>query len=179
MSPKPPQYKTRYIAYVASSIDGRISLSNSHPPDWTSKEDWQFFQKSLSKADAVVVGRNTYEEASDRLDKRNTFVLTSTVKSTKSLGSVTFVNPAKVNIAKLLDKYRNIAVIGGGPVYRYMLEKRLLDEIYITIEPLVFGRGKTMFSGGGQTFAAKLISIKKLNAQGTVLLHYQIDKSQT
>ncbi len=167
--------KPRYIAYVAASIDGRISLSNKTLPDWTSKEDWRFFQDALSRAEAVVVGRNTYESAFDRLRKRNTFVLSSRPKTIKRRGNVTFVNPENVNLTELLQGYKSVAVLGGGGVYRFMLESGLLDEIFVTIEPLIFGRGKEMFTGGAETTRLDLLSVKRLNRTGTILLHYKVN----
>lgn len=172
------QSKPRYIAFVAASIDGRISLSSKHPPEWTSKEDWRFFQKSLSRIDAVVVGRNTYESVADRLRKRNTFVLSRRPKTLVRRGTVTFVNPAKVSLPKLLKRYKGVAVLGGGAVYQFMLENRLLDEIFVTVEPFIFGRGKQMFVGGTQTTRVSLLSMKRLNRTGTLLLHYQINHQQ-
>lgn len=172
------QHKPRYIAFVAASVDGRISLSSKHPPDWTSKEDWEFFQKSLSRIDAVVVGRNTYESVAERLRKRNTFVLSSRPKTFTRRGTVTFVNPAKVHLPKLLERYKSVAVLGGGAVYQFMLESKLLDEIFVTVEPLIFGRGKEMFIGGTQITRVNLLSTKRLNRTGTLLLHYQINHQQ-
>ena len=169
-----PSHKTRYIAFVAASVDGRISLSSTALPDWTSKEDWQFFQKSLSRMDAVVVGRNTYQSAADRLRKRNTFVLSSRPKTAQRRGGVTFVNPSRVNLAHLFGEYKTVAVLGGGAVYRFMLERGLLDEIFVTVEPLIFGRGKEMFTGGTRTMRLRLLSVRKLNRTGTLLLHYII-----
>lgn len=169
------KHKPRYIAFVAASVDGRISLSSKHPPDWTSNEDWKFFQKSLSQIDAVIVGRNTYQSAAERLRKRNTFVLSSRPKTLVQRGTVTFVNPAKVNLPQLLEGYKSVAVLGGGAVYRFMLEHNLLDEIFITVEPFIFGRGKEMFAGGNQTKQVSLLSVKRLNRTGTLLLHYQIN----
>ena len=51
--------KVKYTAFVATSIDGRIAKNNHSGIDWTSKEDWNFLQKSLTKIDAVIVGYNT------------------------------------------------------------------------------------------------------------------------
>ena len=172
------QTKPRYIAFVAVSIDGRISLSSNHPPEWTSKEDWEFFQKSLSRIEAVVVGRNTYQSVAERLRKRNTFVLSSRPKTLTRRGTVTFVNPAKVHLPKLLERYKSVAILGGGTVYRFMLEKKLLDEIFVTVEPLIFGRGKEMFVGGTRITRVNLLSVKRLNRTGTLLLHYQINYQQ-
>lgn len=166
--------KIRFVAFVASTVDGRISLTERYLPGWTSEEDKSFFQKSLSQFDAVVVGRNTYLAAENRLRKRNAFVLTSRSKTIEREGTVTFVNPANVNLAKLFQDYKNIAVLGGGAVYRFMLENGFLDEIFVTIEPLIFGRGKEMFMGGTKTVQVKLLSIKRLNSAGTILLHYKI-----
>lgn len=178
MKQKPLPYKPRYIAFVAASVDGRISLSSKRPPDWTSKEDQEFFQKSLSRIDAVVVGRHTYESVAERLRKRNTFVLSRRPKTLVRRGTITFVNPEKVNLQKLLERYKSVAVLGGGVVYQFMLENKLLDEIFITVEPLIFGRGKEMFVGGRQTTRVNLLSVKRLNRKGTLLLHYQISHHQ-
>lgn len=167
--------KTRFVAFVAASVDGRISLSEKALPRWTSKEDWKFFQNSLSHIDAVVVGRNTYQSVAERLRKRNTFVLSSRPRTLTRRGTVTFVNPARVSLPTLLERYENVAVLGGGTVYRFMLEKELLDEIFVTVEPLIFGRGKEMFVGGTRTARVKLLSVKRLNWTGTLLLHYQIN----
>ncbi len=171
---KHPTHTPRYLAFVATSIDGRISVAKTHPPDWTSKEDWLFFQKALSRVDAVVVGRNTYTSVAERLSKRNTFVLSSRPKKICRRGTVTFVNPVTVPLAPLFARYKTVAVLGGGMVYRFMLENGLLDELFVTIEPLVFGRGKEMFVGGTQTTRLRLHGIRQLNKNGTILLHYHV-----
>ena len=164
---------TKYIAYVAASIDGRISITEKTKPDWTSKEDWKFFQNELVDADAVVVGRNTYEAAKISLQKRNTFVLSSRPKTLIRKGKVTFLNPKTVNLKELFKGYNQVAIVGGGQVYQTMLDLGLLDELYVTIEPIILGHGKNMFVGGNKNIPLILKSIKKLNSTGTILLHYQ------
>ena len=167
--------KTRFIAFVATSVDGRISLTEKTLPDWTSKEDRLFLHNSLTQFDAVIVGRHTYQAAASRLRRRPTFVLSSRVEKMRRRGTVVFVNPARVNLAELFRPYKNVAVLGGGAVYRALLESNLLSEIYITVEPLIFGRGKTMFIGGARTTRLRLLSAKRLNRAGTLLLHYKIN----
>ena len=171
-----PQLKPQYTAIVASSIDGRISLAKKRAPDWTSREDWAFLQKSLSESDAVVVGRNTYQAAASRLRKRNTFVLSHRLHSVSRRGTVAFVNPENCELPKLLAGYRRVAILGGAAVYRFMLENCLCDEIFVTIEPLVMGRGTTMFAGGTRTVRTRLLSVKRLNREGTLLLRYRVDQ---
>lgn len=166
----------KYAAYVASSIDGRISEGKHSNIDWTSKEDWNFFQKSLSKMDAVVVGYNTYKTVEAKLKKRNTIVLTSRVTKLKTENLVTFLNPKNSNLKKFLESknYKNIGIVGGSHIYNFCLLNKMLDEIFVTIEPYVFTAGVPMFAGKvfkKHTFT--LQSIKKLNKTGTILLHYK------
>lgn len=168
--------RTRFVAFVAASIDGRISLSEKTLPRWTSKEDWRFLERSLSRADAVVVGRNTYKAAARRLRKRHTFVLSNRLRAMTRRGTVTFVNPTNVDVTSLFVHYKLVAVLGGGAVYRFMLESKLLDEIFVTIEPFIFGRGKEMFAGGTRTMRTSLLSVRRLNRAGTLLLRYQIHR---
>ena len=58
--------------------------------------------------------RGVYELVAERLRKRNTFVLSSRPKTLTRRGTVTFVNPANVDLPKLLERYKSVAVIGGG-----------------------------------------------------------------
>ena len=170
---KHPRFKTRYIGYVAATIDGRISLVKAARPTWTSKEDWAFLQKELARADAVIAGRNTYNAARSQLQKRTTFVFSRRVGKPRKRDGVTFVNPVRANLDKLFAPYRRIAILGGAGVYRHMLERDRLDEFFVTIEPLVFGRGLPMFSGGTKTMRFRLLSVRKLNRSGTLLLHFR------
>jgi dihydrofolate reductase len=168
--------KPLYIAYVASSIDGRISENSRSKLGWTSKEDWDFFQKSLLGFDAVVVGHNTYEMAQKNLKKRNTIVFTSKVSKPNQSGSVTFLNPQKSNFAKFVNEkgYKKIAILGGPKVYNFFLENKMLHELFVTLEPYVFTDGVPMFSGEAfRNSKFSLKSVKKPNKQGTVLLQYK------
>lgn len=127
--------------------------------------------------DAVIVGHNTYKAAETKLKKRNTIVLTSKVNTIKIVGSVVFLNPQKSNLKKFLQSknYKNVAIIGGPKVYNFCLENKMLDELFVTIEPYVFTAGVPMFSGNQfKKYRFNLESIKKLNKKSTILLRYKI-----
>ena len=169
-------HKVTYIAYIASSIDGRISKSSQSNVGWTSKEDWNFFQKSLVKMDAVIVGRNTYKITADRLRRRNTIVLTSKINRAKIKDKVIFFNPEKSNLKKFLSSkgYKKVAILGGPKVYNFCLANKMLDELFVTIEPYIFTNGIPMFSSNTfKKYKFSFQSIKKLNKKGTILLHYK------
>ncbi len=168
--------KTQFIGFVAASVDGRIALDNKTPQAWTSKEDWEFFQDAISRFDAVVVGRTTYENARKRLQKRNTYVFSSKAKGVEKREGVTFVNPEKTDLSAIFAQYGKVAILGGSVAYQTMVDKNLFDEIFVTIEPLIFGRGTEMFVGGKRNTTLKLLSTKRLNTSGTLLLRYAVIK---
>lgn len=169
------KHKTLFIAYAAASIDGRISESSLSPINWTSPEDQNFFQKSLKKFDAVVMGHNTYKVAENRLKKRSTIVLTAKINRPKIRGKTIFFNPKVSNLRRFIEKnYKKVAILGGPKVYNFFLKNKMLHELFVTIEPYVFTTGVPMFSGAKfQKYKFFLQSVKKLNKKGTLLLRYK------
>ena len=172
MAQKKQQPSPRYVAYAAVSIDGYISADTSRMPDWTSKEDGKYFQTALAKASAVVAGSRTYSVAKDHIDKRVAYVFTSKVTKPKVIGSVTFLNPKHTDIGTLCSKHKTVAIVGGAEAYQTMLDLGLFDELYLTIEPVILGGGKQLFAGGELHADCKLVSVKKLNSRGTIVLRY-------
>ena len=76
----------------------------------------------------------------------------------------------------LLKKHlwTRIAVVGGTAIYDWFLKRGLVDELCLTLEPVVFGAGKLLTDAPLRTFRRfSLKSVKHLNKRGTLLLHYQ------
>lgn len=169
----------RYIALAAVTIDGKIAKNAKHFSNWTSPEDKIFLRRELDRSDVVIVGNNTYKTAIKPLSKRNCIVLTTKVKTVSvENANLIFLNPKTVNLKTFITKlgYQTVAVLGGAQTYDYCLNHNMMDELYLTIEPISFGAGINLFSGGAKFKQKKwqLISTKKLNSSGTILLHYKI-----
>ena len=164
----------RCIAIAATTIDGKIALDAEHFSDWTSPEDKDFLHEMLDESDVIVVGNNTYKTAIEPLSKRNCIVFTSSVPiSERKSGRLFLVNAQAADVRKILETYKTVAILGGTQTYTYFLENDLLDEIYLTIEPLIFGRGLNLFESSKNIDAPfRLESTKKLNEKGSLLLHY-------
>jgi len=178
-------YLMKFIAIAAITLDGKIAKGPNHPSDWTSKEDKLFMRGLLDKSDAIIVGNNTYKTAIKPLSKRNCIVLSrSANKQISRSARLTYVNPDKTDVKKLITDrgYKTVAILGGAQTYTYCLENGLLDELYLTIEPIVFGQGINLFAPSPPEGRVeerlpdkklKLLSVKKLNKQGSLLLHYK------
>jgi len=122
----------------------------------------------------VVFGNNTYKTAIEPLSKRNCIVLTSAVAATERKSDKLLLwNPATTTLEAVAGTYQTVAILGGTQTYTWFLENGLLDEIYLTIEPIIFGRGLNLFESTKNLDAHfRLESTKKLNEKGSVLLHY-------
>ena len=185
--------KPKFIAIAAITIDGKIAQNKKHMSDWTSPEDKLFMRALLNKCDVVIVGNNTYKTAIKPLSKRNCIVFSRSENQTNQMNRI-YVNPEKTDIKKLINNLpafapgfgglpsknknkvgKKIAILGGAQTYAYCLANNMLDELYLTIEPLVFGKGINLFEGKNFLNSNfKLISIKKLNKQGSLLLKYHL-----
>ncbi len=168
--------KPKYIAIAAVTIDGKIAKHKNHMSDWTSKEDKVFMRALLDKCDVVIVGNNTYKTAIQPLSKRNCIVFSRSGSSKQVSAKLTYCNPQTTDVKKIIrdHKYKTIAILGGAQTYSFCLKNSLLDELYLTIEPVVFGQGINLFSDSlSLDKKFKLISVKKLNKQGSLLLYYK------
>jgi dihydrofolate reductase len=159
------------IAVAAATIDGKIAHDSDHPSEWTSPEDKKFLHDILETAEVIVIGNNTYKTAREFFAKYNCIVLYT--RSERVNDRLRYCDPQQEDIRGLLASYQTVAVLGGTQTYTYFLEQNLLDEIYLTIEPLVFGRGLTLFESSRNTaMHFTLESCKQLNEKGSLLLHY-------
>lgn len=170
--------KPNFYAVAVITLDGKIARNSSHMTDWSSKEDKDFLYKKMSEADVIILGNNTYKIAKEKLikRKRNCIVFTNSVeKIAKENEKLLYVNPNNVDIVELMNEnsYKNVCVLGGSKTYSYFLEKDLLDELFITIEPIIFGKGISLFEKEIPEKKFKLVSTEKLNDKGTILLSYK------
>lgn len=96
------------------------------------REDMKRFREKTSGG-VVIMGRNTYESLPHgALPNRINYVVSS--KSGKDTENLIFVHSVEEAIDNAVKNYpeRDIWVIGGGQIYRYCLEKKLVDELHIT-----------------------------------------------
>jgi dihydrofolate reductase len=167
--------ETKYIAVAAVTADGKIARDKSHMSDWTSKEDKVVMRDILKKSDVVVVGNNTYKTAIKPLSKRNCIVFTRSVdEPVQENPLLLYVNPSSTDVSSLVSKkgYKTVCILGGAQTYSYMISNNLTDEIYLTVEPLLFGEGIDLFNKKTDS-RLKLLDVRRLNDEGAVLLHYK------
>lgn len=171
--------KTIITAHAAITLDRKIARHSGESTYWTSPEDKIHFRACMDASEVVVVGNNTYRVAHEFLSKRNCVVLTSLVGALERRNEKLLLwNPEGIPMRMIFRKYRKIALIGGAQVYTYFLDRDLIDEFYLTIEPIRFGEGLDLFTQNVSMDTVfntmfNLVSHRTLNDTGTVLRHYE------
>ncbi len=146
--------------HMVSSLDGFIakkdnSVSWLDTPGSTfeagtsiSAEEVAAFLKTI---DCYVMGSHTYEHALKLgwpySDIPAVVITSRTLTPAKK--SVEFYSgdlKALVDV-KLADRYRNIWLVGGATLCQRFLELGLVDEIRLTIAPVLLGEGLRLFAG--------------------------------
>ena len=170
---------------MVAVVSANGKLTRGSDPDiykWTSKEDQDLFFKLIEQSKLIVMGSGTYEAVCDKIkleSKKLRVVLTNDPKKYKNeqvRGSLEFTSETPRQLIGRLINYNEMLLVGGGKVYSSFMKEGLIDEIYLTIEPDVFGEGKNLFAEGNFETKLKLESVESLNKKGTILLKYKVIK---
>lgn len=158
---------------MAATADGKIAKTSSHFPDWTSKEDKKMFAEISKKHGVIIMGEKTFNTFPSPLKNRLNVVF-SKRKKPKKIEGVKWVSgePEKV-LKKLEDMGYRSAILGGGSFLNTLfLEKKLINEIILTIEPKIFGEGLGLFNGDFNV-NLKLLELKKIN-NNSIIIKYKV-----
>lgn len=168
------------LAFVASA-DGRVTGPHGEQSrTWASPEDQRFFADLVQKTSTIILGRTTYLEHKKYFSKSphiRRIVMTSDKKlaATKVPG-IEFSTETPVRLIRRLDRegVKKVLLAGGPRLSAAFMHAKLVSEFFLTIEPKVFGGGLPLFDGPVGRPNIDLVSTKKLNAAGTILLKYKV-----
>lgn len=173
----------KVILLMVSSIDGKTTKwGNPNVKLWTSTEDQTHFKNLISKAKVIIMGRKTYDVAKNLMEhnsKRLRIVLTkSPAKYSKETirNQLEFTSDSAKNILTSLQNkgFSEVLLVGGTEVNSEFLSKNLVTNLWLTIEPKLFGLGNFLVSAKKLDISLKLENFQKMNSTGTLLLKYQI-----
>lgn len=167
---------------MVSTLNGKITKDkNSNVGSWASSEDQEFFNEFKSKFKISIMGAGTYEAVRKDIDlnvPRLRVIMTRDPKKyAKDIvpGKIEFTSAKPSVLIKKLRKegFTEILLLGGGEINRLFLEEDLVTDLYLTVEPKLFGKGRPLTADGEYFLDFKLKSAKKLNSQGTYLFHFK------
>ncbi|MDD5290863.1 MAG: dihydrofolate reductase family protein [Patescibacteria group bacterium] len=158
---------------MAITLDGKIAKHDKHFPDWTSKEDKKLFAKISKEHGVVMMGAKTFATFPAPLPGRLNVVFTLEKNPPKTEG-VKWVTGEPEPVLKELEKmgYKSALLGGGAFLNSLFLEKKLISEIILTIEPKIFGDGLSLFN---KDFGVnlKLEKMEKIN-DDAIMVKYKV-----
>lgn len=168
----------KVILYIASSFDGYIAKENGDI-DWLPQNTPSGYDEFYKTIDTVIMGKKTYDQVltfgAYPYKGKNSFVFTKNDTLTKD-ENVEFVSNVKEFTRNLISSSKkNIWLIGGSELLSFLLNHKLVDEIILSIIPVVLGKGIPLFKNINQE--TKLELIKTTQYAGLVELRYNVLKS--
>ncbi len=163
---------------AALTADGYIAKKKiQKSTDWTSDIDKVFFQDRTKKAGAVIMGYTTYQTIGRPLTDRLNLVYTKNPnKITQSENLKATRKDPKQLLKDLHDQGRDeVAIIGGASIYTMFLNAGLVNKLYLTVEPILFGQGISLFDKS-LDIKLKLVTVQHLSEQ-TIVLEYEVINS--
>jgi len=171
--------------FIATSLDGYIAKPNDDLSFLKSveKEGEDYgYAEFTATIDTIILGRKTYdyvlkEIGSSHYDngERNVFVITRTEKPSR--GKTIFYTG---NLTELIQRLKsesgkNIYCDGGAEIINELLKNDLIDELIISVIPVLVGNGTRLFKDGRPEQQLELVNTKTFDT-GLTQLHYRLKK---
>lgn len=177
------QNERKVILYIASSLDSYIAKPNDDLSflSIVEKEGEDYgYDQFIQSVDTVIIGRKTYDWVMKHVPEfvhkdKDSFVITRITKPSE--GKIQFyTGDLKELVIRLKQKEgKNIFVDGGAEIVNELMKHHLIDEIILSIIPVILGEGIKLFKDGIPEEKLILESSKSFDT-GLVQLHYRIKK---
>jgi dihydrofolate reductase len=172
----------RVTLIAVQSLDGFITKHATPGSDFASPADQAHLRSALAGFDCSVMGAETYRTARKQIREHLTAPRLRTVLSRSPQNFAADAIPGRLEFSsdspeKLLEDLgtrglRQCALLGGSQIHSLFLNAQRVDELWLTIEPLLFGQGTPLLAGATAT-RLRFLSEEKLAAD-TQLLKYEV-----
>jgi dihydrofolate reductase len=188
--------------YCAASLDGYIAEADD-TLDWLLNYEGSFggegaepgpmgeggsYEPFYEGVGALISGATTYEFVLDHLAEDGEWPYTAKpywVLSSRDLpvrkGEGVDVRIVNAKVADLYEQLmtaageRNLWIVGGGNVASQFADEGLLDEVLVTVVPVVLGAGKPLFDHRMPGGAMQLMGTRAFET-GMVELRYEVGR---
>ena len=164
----------KVILNLALSLDGFIEGPNGEY-DWCFTDKDYGMTRFLSRVDAVFFGRKSFELVSpmgpNAYPKLARYVFSRTLKSAE--GATIIGGDLKSSVGKIKRmKGKDIWLFGGAELTNSLLELDLIDELQLSVHPIILGGGKPLFKVSEGCKKLRLTGTKTYST-GLVQLFYR------
>jgi dihydrofolate reductase len=169
----------KIILYIAMSLDGYIAKPNDDLSflSIVEKEGEDYgYADFVATVDTVLIGRKTYDWVTKQVEfphaDKTAYVITRTPRP--NIGKTVFYMGDLTELIRKLksEPGKNIFCDGGAEIVNELLKNNLIDELIISVIPILEGEGTRLFKEGRPERILRLISTKTFDS-GLVQLRYQ------
>ncbi len=149
-------------------------------------EMWPFLTSMFGRADALLLGRKTWEiwepywpkhdegdAVSHGINVLPKYVPSTTLKDPKWQNTHVIGRDVEATVRDLKAKPgREIQVHGSGVLLRWLLDHDLVDELNLRVHPVILGEGFRLFPEHGPAHKMRLVESRS-TPSGVTLLTYR------
>ena len=183
----------KLVVFSQVTLDGYFADVNGDI-SWAHKDnkdaEWKTFVDNNAAGGGVLVfGRITYElmasywptpfalgndpVVAERMNNLPKLVFSRTLDKASWNNSTLVKGGVVAEIRKLKNEPgKDMAILGSGSIVSQLAPERVIDEYQIVVNPVVLGRGRTMFDGIMEKLTLKLTRTRTFG-NGNVLLCYE------
>jgi dihydrofolate reductase len=172
----------KIILIFVSTLDGKVTKwGEPHVKLWSSHQDQDYYKKIWNESQLIVMGSTTFNAGSLPSPNPQLIIMTGHPDKYKSLnisGQIEFTSESPL---ELTDRFKSkghqqMLVVGGPHVATSFLKEQLIDELWLTFEPKIFGTGGNFVIDVKLDINLRLIHYEKVNEQGTLITKYAVLK---
>lgn len=171
----------KIILMDVMSLDGKITKwDGTDAAEWASPEDGVLFRQAIAKSDVLIMGGATYRAIRPAAQKeRLRLVLTRSPDAYMQdavAGQLEFTSEApREAVARLAAAgYQRALLVCGSGLATTFIKENLVDELWVTIEPRLFGQGLPLVLSERLDIPLQLQEMHRMNDAGTALLKYSL-----
>jgi len=163
------------------SLDGFIAGPNGEY-DWIEPDPDFDFVELWAQFDTLLMGRRTYEVAASRLGESafagmKTVVASRTLRAAEHPGITLLPEVTKAGLQSLRAQPggKDIWLMGGGELFRTLIELHEVDTVELSIKPVLLGTGTPLLAPSSARFRLKLLE-NKVYRSGMVRVVYAVER---
>jgi dihydrofolate reductase len=172
------------ILIFVSSLDGKVTKwGEQNVRLWSSHQDQDYYKKVWNESKLTVMGSATFDaDTFNTTAGHQMIVMTRDPKKYKNLeisGQIEFTKETPVELISRfkLQGHQQMLVVGGPHIATSFLKEQLIDEVWLTFEPKIFGIGANFATDEKLDINLRLIQSEKVNDQGTLITKYAVLKN--
>ncbi|HEY9049845.1 MAG TPA: dihydrofolate reductase family protein [Ohtaekwangia sp.] len=162
----------KVILGVAVSLDGLIEGPNGEY-DWCFTDQDYGMDAFMQRIDAIFYGRKSYEVAGSYIfPSKKVYIFSNTLNHAPA-GTELVQGDGIEEAKKILQQPgKDIWLFGGASLTAAFLNANLIDEIWLSIHPIILGQGKPLFEHIKERKHFTLCETKQYNT-GLVSVRYK------